>query len=61
MPKYQYKQSGDLVMRIRDAKWQAAIDGDAELHDRLERVIDKALDRHKRRERMVRLQHINES
>jgi len=49
-----YMQSGALLMRIRDQKWQAAIDGDAKRHERLKRVFDKVLKRHERRERAVR-------
>ena len=61
MAKDSYKQSGDLVMRICDAKWQAAIDGDAELHNRQQRVFDKPLNRHGRRERLVPPQRIDAS
>lgn len=51
-----YMQSSALLMRIRDQTWQAAIDGDAERHERLERVFDKVLKRHERRERAIRPQ-----
>lgn len=44
-----YRQSGDLLMRLRDATMQAAIDGDRKLHDRLERLLHKAIKRHGRR------------
>ena len=41
-------------MRLRKQKMQAAIDGDAELHERLTRLFQKALQRHGRRERAIR-------
>lgn len=44
-----YRQSGDLLMRLREATMQAAIDGDQKLHDRLERLFHKAIKRHGRR------------
>ena len=49
-----YKQSGALVMRLRDATMQAAIDGDHARHDRLERIFHKAIKRHGRRKHEVR-------
>ena len=49
-----YRQSGVLLMRLRDEKRQAAIDGDAKRHTRLKRLFDKALQRHGRRQRAIR-------
>ena len=49
-----YRQSGALCMRLSEATMQAAIDGDRKLHDRLERLFHKALQRHGRRERAIR-------
>lgn len=43
------KQSGDLLLRIENELWQAAIDQDRERHDRLDRIFDKVLERHGRR------------
>ena len=48
------RQSGALVIRLKEATMQAAIDGQRAQHDRLERVFHKALKRHGRRERAIR-------
>ena len=48
------KQSSDLVLCLQDATMQAAIDGDRERHDRLEKVFHKALKRHGRRHSAIR-------
>lgn len=43
------KESSDLILKLDDIKWQAAIEGNKTRHDRVNRVYLKALVRHGRR------------
>lgn len=43
------KESSELLLRLDDLQWQAAIAGDSQRHDRVNRIYRKALMRHGRR------------
>lgn len=43
------KESSDLILKLDDIQWQAAIEGNHKRHDRVNRVYQKALVRHGRR------------